>query len=85
MVAADEAKDSHEGLKLSGATTVAQELEKMVEVRSKYTDVLREEPGELKGDEIEINTGDSPPIRSMLYRLCPAWRALGIVPQIGPC
>ena len=65
MVAADEAEDSHEGLKLSGATTVAQELEKMAEVRSEYTDVLRQEPDEVKGDEIEINTGDSPPIRSM--------------------
>ena len=75
MVATDEAEDSHEGLKLSGANTVAQELEKMAEVRSDYTDVLREEPGELKGDEIEINTGDSPPIRSMPSRLCPAWRA----------
>ena len=75
VVGADEAEDSHEGLKVSGATIVAQELEKRAEVRSDYTDVSREEPGELKGDEIEINTGDSPSIRSMLYRLCPARRA----------
>ena len=49
-------------------------LNELDEVLQEYLDVLDRVPGLTDAIVHKIDTGDSKPIRSLLYRLCPAWR-----------
>ena len=67
--------DLEDGLKLHGSVATATQLEQLAIIKQNFAEVLNEVPGKIESEEISINTGDSPPIHSVPYRLCPAWRS----------
>ena len=64
-----------DGLKLHGSVATPIQLEQFAKIKQNFADVLNEVPGNIESEEISINTGDSPPIHSIPYRLCPTWWA----------
>ena len=75
VVAADDMPDLEDGLKLHGSIATHTQLEQFAKIKQNFADVLNEVPGKIESEEISINTGDSPPIHSIPYRLCPTWWA----------
>ena len=72
VVAADDMPDLEDGLKLHGSVATATQLEQLAIIKQNFAEGLNEVPGKI---ESEVNTGDSPTIHSVPYRLCPAWRS----------
>ena len=68
VVADDSAEDASVGLKLSGCCEDfdRKQIEKLIQ---EYPKVFSDEPGKTEVCELEIRTGDSPPIASAPYRV----------------
>ena len=67
--------DLEDWLKLHGSVATPTQLEQFAKIKQNFADVLNEVPGKIESEEISINTGDSPPIHSIPYWLCPTWWA----------
>ena len=75
MVAAeDDGEDEKDKLLLFGDQMTDSKRQTLKGILDSYADVLKDDPGLLKGVSHVIDTGDSPPLRSMPNRICPAWR-----------
>ena len=75
MVAAeDDGEDEKDKLLLFGDQMTDSKRQMLKGILDSYADVLKDDPGLLKGVSHVIDTGDSPPLRSMPNRICPFWR-----------
>ena len=74
IVVATEEEEEEGKTRLSGRVLEAKQVKELLEILNKYQDVLSDKPGMMKDVEHSINTGNATPIRSLPYRLCPAWR-----------
>ena len=74
IIVATEGIAEGEKNKLSGQHLTANLVEALTKVLSTYWNVLSAKPGEMKGAVHNISIKDTPPIRSMPFRMCPAWR-----------
>ena len=73
-VVATEEEEGEGKTRLSGRILEAKQVKELLEILNKYQDVLSDRPGMMKDVEHSIDTGNATPIRSLPYRLCPAWR-----------
>ena len=71
IVVATEEEEEEGKTRLSGRVLEAKQVKELLEILNKYQDVR---PGMMKDVEHSIDTGNATPIRSLPYRLCPAWR-----------
>ena len=75
VVAAEEkGEENVNKLKLSGDNLSDSQCQDLQNLLDPYKDVLKEDPGLIKGVHHSIDMGDSSPRRTMPYRICPAWR-----------
>ena len=74
VVAEDDSEDEKDKLLLFEDQMTDSKQQTLKGILDSYADVLKDDPGLLKEISHVINTGDSPPLRSVPYRICPAWR-----------
>ena len=74
VVATDEEEESEAKLKLKGAELGEGRRRELEAILEELKDVLDDKPGCNFSAQHVINTGEAKLIRSLPYRLCPAWR-----------
>ena len=75
VVAAEEnGEEDGDKLIISGDNLSDIQWQDLHNLLDSYKDILKEEPGLIKGVHHSIDTGNSLPCRTMPYRICPAWR-----------
>ena len=72
--AEDDNLEKDDKIKLRGSRLTDDRKKELDKLLQEYADVLGSSPGLTGAVVHSIDTGDSKPIRSLPYRLCPAWR-----------